>query len=124
MLIQIGEKSATVTPFGSLASGGYRSDGTPNVRLVRYRRPSPAPRCSDATLIEARCDVPHRGRTACPYLRNNWDDIADGSLARNAKNSCHRSGAGFTRRLNVVTRAAHFKIPLRLQCESMVRPSY
>jgi hypothetical protein len=37
MLIQIGEKSATVTPFGSLASAGHRSDGTPNVGLVRYR---------------------------------------------------------------------------------------
>jgi hypothetical protein len=37
MLIQIGENSATVTPFGSLASAGRGGNGTPNPRTIRYR---------------------------------------------------------------------------------------
>jgi hypothetical protein len=39
MLIQIGENSATLTPFGSLASAGHSADGdsNPNARPVRYR---------------------------------------------------------------------------------------
>ena len=39
MLVQIGEKSATLTPFGSLASAGHSddSDGAANEKAVRYR---------------------------------------------------------------------------------------
>ena len=36
MLIQIGENSANVTPFGSLGHSAA-GDGTPNARTVRYR---------------------------------------------------------------------------------------
>jgi hypothetical protein len=39
MLIQIGENSATLTPFGSLARVGHSADGdgTPIARTGRYR---------------------------------------------------------------------------------------
>jgi hypothetical protein len=39
MLIQIGENSATLTPFGSLASAGHSADGdgAVNNKTVRHR---------------------------------------------------------------------------------------
>jgi hypothetical protein len=37
MLIQVGENSATVTPFGSLANAGHGGDGTLNAGIVHYR---------------------------------------------------------------------------------------
>jgi hypothetical protein len=37
MLVQIGENSATLTPFGSLSSAGDEGDDTRNARSKSYR---------------------------------------------------------------------------------------
>jgi hypothetical protein len=59
MLIQIGERSATVTPFGSLASAGHRRDGT----LAGYR---PSAIKLALQFIWLRCVALRRGRLVLP----------------------------------------------------------
>ena len=63
MLIKIGENSATVTPFGSLASAGHGGNGSPNPRTIRYR---PSVIKLALQFIWLRCVAPKRARLVSP----------------------------------------------------------
>jgi hypothetical protein len=70
MLIQIGENSASLTSFDSLASSGHDGDGIPIARISGYRR-SPIKLAlrfiwlwSSVALKRARLALPTRSRPA------------------------------------------------------------